>query len=107
QEDPLGPAVIARLVRAELSRPVEGDPPRAEVALEGGNRGGRRVARMYAGVDRVVLCRQPEGVVADRMQHPATAAAAEMRDRVADRIVLEMAHVGLAAWVRRHLEHVF
>ena len=31
QEDPLGPAVVARLVRAELARPVDRDAPRAEL----------------------------------------------------------------------------
>ena len=106
QEDPLRPAVVARLVGAELPRPVEGDAPAAEVLLEGGDRGGGRVARVHAGVDRMVLRRQPEGVVADRVQDLQAAAAAEVRDRVADRVVLEVAHVRLAARVGQHLEHV-
>ena len=34
QEDPLRPAVVARLVGAELARPVDRDAPLAELALE-------------------------------------------------------------------------
>ena len=34
QEDPLGPAVVARLVRAELARPVDRDAPPPELLLE-------------------------------------------------------------------------
>ncbi len=48
QEEPLRPAVVARLVRAELARPVDRDPPLAELALEGLDRRGRRVARVNA-----------------------------------------------------------
>ncbi len=40
------------------------------------------------------------------MEHAASGAAVEMRDRVADRVVLQVAHVGLARGVRQHLEHV-
>ena len=51
---------------------------------------------MLAGADRVILGRQAEGVIAHRMDHDVPAAPAEMRDRVADRVDLEMADVGLA-----------
>ena len=106
QEDPLRPAVVARLVGAELARPVDRDAPGAELALEGGDRrlGGR--ARVLAGLDRVVLGGQAERVVAHRVQHAHAVAAAEVRDRVTDRVVLQVPHVGLAGRVREHLEHV-
>ncbi len=100
QEDPLRPAVVARLVGAELARPVDRDPPLAELALELGDRLGGRVARVLAGLDRVVLGRQAERVVAHRVQHAAPRAAVEVGDRVADRVVLEMPDVGLARGVR-------
>ena len=61
---------------------------------------------MLAGADRVVLGRQPEGVVAHRMQHAHALAAAEVGDRVADRVVLQMPDVRLAAGIGQHLEHV-
>ena len=106
QEDPLRPAVVARLVGAELARPVDRDAPRAELALEGGDRLRGRLARVLAGLDRVVLGRQAERVVAHRVQDPHAVAAAEVGDRVADGVVLQVPHVGLAGGVGQHLEHV-
>ncbi len=96
QEDPLRPAVVARLVGAELARPVDRDAPRAELALEGRDRLLGRLARVLAGLDRVVLGRQAERVIAHRVQHFHPVAAPEVRDRVTDRVVLQMPHVGLA-----------
>ncbi len=106
QEDPLRPAVVARFVRGELARPVDRDPPRAELALEGRDRLGRRVARVDAGLDRVVLGGQAEGVVAHRVQHAVAEAPVEVRDRVADGVDLQVPDVGLAAGVGQHLQHV-
>src|SRR4051794_37383983 len=40
------------------------------------------------------------------MQHATSGAPVEVRDRIADGVVLEVAHVGLARGVRQHLEHV-
>ena len=61
---------------------------------------------MLAGLDRVVLRRQAERVVAHRVQHAAAGAAVEVRHRVADGVVLQVPHVRLAGRVRQHLEHV-
>ncbi len=106
QEQPLRPAVVRRLVGAELARPVDRDAPVAELALELGDRGLGRLARVLAGADRVVLGRQAEGVVAERVQDAVAVAATEVRDRVADRVDLQVADVRLAGGVRQHLEHV-
>ena len=106
QEDPLGPAVVARLVGAELARPVDRDAPGAELALEGGDRGVGGGARVLPGLDRVVLRGQAERVVAHRVQDAHAVAAAEVRDGVTDGVVLQVPHVGLAGRVREHLEHV-
>ena len=106
QEDPLGPAVVLGRVGADLARPVDRDPPLAELALEGGDRALGRDARWLAGLDRVVLRRQAEGVVAHRVDHLEAVAAAEVGDRVADGVALEMADVGLAGGVGQHLQHV-
>ena len=100
QEDPLRPAVVARLVRAELARPVDRDAPLAELPPERLDRRVRRVARVLAGRDRVVLGRQAERVVAHRLQDPPPGAAVEVGDRVADRVDLQVADVRLAAGVR-------
>ncbi len=106
QEDPLRPAVVARFVRGQLARPVDRDAPGTELPLEGGDRGRCRDARVHPGLDRMVLGRQAEGVVAHRVQHQVAEAATEVRDRVADRVHLEVTDVRLAARVRKHLEHV-
>ena len=106
EEDPLGPAVVAGLVRAELARPVDRDPPLPELALERGDRARGRLPRVLARLDRVVLGGQPERVVAHRVQDPRAVAAPEVGDRVADRVGLEMPHVRLAARVGQHLQHV-
>ena len=106
QEDPLRPAVDPRLVGAELARPVDRDPPLAKLALKRGDRGVRGVARMLSGGDRVVLGGQAEGVVTHRVQHAAAGATVEVRDRVADRVDLQVADVRLAARIGQHLEHV-
>ena len=106
QEDPLRPAVVLRLVGAELAPPVDRDAPGAELAPELRDRRVGRPRRMLAGLDRVVLGRQAERVVAHRMQHPHAVAAAVVGERVAHRVVLQVADVGLARRVGQHLEHV-
>ena len=106
QEDPLGPAVVLGRVGGEFARPVDRDPPLAELAAEGLDRALGRDPRRLAGFDRVVLGRQAEGVVAHRVDHLEAVAAAEVGDRVADRVALEVADVGLARGVGQHLQHV-
>ncbi len=106
QEDPLGPAVVLGRVGAELARPVQGDAPLAELAAERLDGGLGRVTGGLAGLDRVVLGRQPEGVVAHRVNHLEAVAAAEVGDRVADGVALEVADVGLPGGVGEHLEDV-
>ena len=106
QEDPLGPAVVLGLVGAELARPVDRHAPLPELLLEGRDRRLGRLARVLAGLDRVVLGRQPERVVAHRVQHAVAVPAPEVGDRVAHRVRLQMADVRLARRVGQHLEHV-
>jgi hypothetical protein len=105
-EDPLRPAVVRRLVRAELATPVDRDAPGAELAAELLDRVVGRDRRMLAGPDRMVLCGQAERVIAHWVQHPHPVAAPEVGEHVAHRVVLQVAHVGLARGVRQHLEHV-
>ena len=57
-------------------------------------------------LDRGVLGGQAEGVVAHRAQHLEAAAAAQVRDDVADRVVEDVPHVQLARGVREHLDDV-
>ncbi len=106
QEDPLRPAVVLGRVGRQFARPVDRDAPLAELALEGLDRTLRRHSRRLSGLDRVVLGRQAEGVVAHRVDHLEALAAAEVGDRVADRVALEVADVGLPGGVGQHLQHV-
>src|SRR5437764_8062476 len=61
---------------------------------------------MNPSADGVVLGREPERVVTHRMQDALADPAAEVRDRVAERVVLQVPDVRLAAGIRKHLEHV-
>ena len=106
EEDPLRPAVVLGRVGRQFARPVDRDPPLAELALEGGDRALGRDPWRLAGFDRVVLRRQAEGVVAHRVDHLEAVAAAEVGDRVADRVALEVADVRFARGVGQHLQHV-
>ena len=106
QEDPLRPAVEARIAGGELARPVDRDAPLAELALELRDRGVRRLARVLPRLDRVVLGGQPERVVAHRVQHAVAGAAVEVGDGVADGVDLQVPDVRLAARVGQHLEDV-
>ena len=106
QEDPLRPAVVRRLVRAELATPVDRDAPAMEPVAICRDRPVGGDPRVHAGLDRVVLRGQAERVIAHRVQHAPADPPVEVRDRVAERVVLQMADVRLAARVRQHLEHV-
>ena len=106
EEDPLRPAVVAGLVGAELARPVDRDAPAHELLAEGRDGLLGRLPRMLAGLDRVVLGRQPEGVIAHRVHDAVAAAAPEVGDGVAHRVGLQVADVRLAGGVGQHFEDV-
>ena len=106
EEEPLRPAVVSGLAACDLARPVDRDPPRLELAPELLDRGPVesrgcspvRIAWFSAG--------SPEGVIAHRVDHLEAVAAPEMGDGIPDRVVLQMADVGLARGIGEHLEHV-
>jgi hypothetical protein len=106
QEDPLRPAVVRRIVRGVLAAPVDRDPPALEPVPVGGDRALGRLPRRHAGLDRVVLGREAERVVAHRMHDAKAAPPAVVRDRVAERVVLQVSDVRLARRVGEHLEDV-
>ena len=68
EEDPLRPLVVRRIGRIHLARPVEGEADALELAAEIGHVLDGHVARVLAGLDRVVLRRQAERVPADRVE---------------------------------------
>src|ERR1051326_8465726 len=68
-EQPLRPAVIARIAGIDLARPVVAGADQLELSPEVPRVLVRRLARMLAGLDRVLLGRQAERVPAHRMEH--------------------------------------
>jgi hypothetical protein len=61
---------------------------------------------VLTGLDRVVLRRQPEGVVAHRLQDPPARAPVEVGHGISDGVDLQVADVRLARGVGQHHEHI-
>src|SRR5581483_10791082 len=61
---------------------------------------------MDPGPDRMVLSRQSERVVTHGVKHAPADAPVKVRERVTQRVVLQMPDVRLTAWIREHLEDV-
>ena len=106
EEEPLRPAVVGRIGGGDLAAPVDRPahpvhllPDVDDVALGDD-------ARMAAFLDRGILCREPECVVAHRTQHLHPLAPAQMGDHVPDRVIERVPHVEIAGRVRQHLDDV-
>ena len=107
QEDPLRPAVERDVGRRDAAPRVvaEAEPPQLAAHRRDVLR--RRDLGMLAGVDGIALRRQPERVVADRVQDVAALHAHEARDDVGADVAERMADVQpRPARVREHVEHV-
>jgi hypothetical protein len=61
---------------------------------------------MLAGTDGMILSGQPEGVETHWMEHPLALPTHEVRDGVADGIVLEVTDVGFTAGVGKHFQDI-
>ena len=106
QEQPLGPAVVLRLVRRDLPVPVDHPAQPAHLAADVRDVPLDDLPRMSALADRRVLGGQPERVPAHRAQDVPARSPAVMRDDVAQRVVEDVAHVQRPRGIREHLEHV-
>ncbi len=107
QENPLCPAVIARVGRAEFAVPVVRQSDPLHLPLECRDVLSRRDGRMDAGLHRILFSRQPEGVPAHRMQHVEALHAFVARDDVGRRIAFEMADMQAGpGGIREHVEAV-
>jgi len=82
QEDPLRPLVVLRVGRRDLAVVVEREPEPLQLRAESLHVFFRDDRRVDAVLDRVVLGRQPERVVADREQHVVALHAPLARDDV-------------------------
>jgi len=106
QEQPLGPAVVLRLVSRDFAIPVDRPAEPAHLGADRGDVPLGDLTRMAAAADRRVLCRQAERVEPHRPQNREAVAAPEMRDDVPQRVVEDVAHMEVPGGVRKHLEHV-
>ena len=104
QEDPLRPPVVADVGGRELTAVIVTQPEPPQLALHVGDvvLGGNR--RMLSGVERVLLGRQPERVIAERVQHVAARHAQEAREHVGPDVAERMADMqSRAAGVGEHV----
>jgi hypothetical protein len=107
QEDPLRPPVERRVGGGHAAALVVAQPQRPELAAHGGDvlLGGG--AGVLARLDRVLLSRQAERVVAHGVQHVATAHPLEAGEDVGPDVAQGVAHVeSRSAWVGEHVQHV-
>ena len=105
QEDPLRPAVVVDVGGGRAAARVVAEAERAQLALHVGDvrLGGH--ARVRAGLHRELLGREPERVVAHRVQHVEAGHAAEPRVHVGGDEAERVAHVQAdTARVREHVE---
>ena len=94
-------------MRRDLAVPVDRPAEAAHLPADRGDVPVGDLARVAALLDRRVLGRQAEGVVAHRAQHGVAVPAAEVGDDVPERVVQDVAHVHpVRRRVREHLEHV-
>ncbi len=104
QEDPLRPPVVGDVRGRELAPAVVAEPEPAELPPHVGDvvPGGDR--RVLPGVERVLLGRQPERVIAERVQHVVARHAQEARVHVGPDVAERVADVQpRAAGVGEHV----
>ena len=102
QEQPLVPLVVVGVAGGQLTRPVDGQAQRLQLALHVGDVVARPLGRRHAVGHGGVLGRQAESVPAHGLQHVAALHAHEAREHVADGVVAHMAHVQPARGVGKH-----
>ena len=93
QEDPLGPADVFGIGGGDLAVPVVAEAEGFQLALEGGDVGDGGDRRMLAGLDRVLLRGQAEGVPAHRVEDVVALAALGAADDVGGGVALRVADV--------------
>ncbi len=106
QEEPLIPAVVFRIAGGDFAVPVVGKGEAPVGALHLFDVGEGPVARRPIVLDGGVFGGEPERVPTHGMQHVEAAHPHMAGERVADRVVADVANVKSAARVRQHLKHV-
>ena len=107
QEDPLRPAVVVDVGGGDARGASRGRGPAPELAAHVGDVRLGGDARVLAGLHRVLLGGQAEGVVAHRVQHVVAGHALEAGVDVGADVAERVPDVEAgAARVREHVEHV-
>ena len=107
QEDPLRPAVVGRIAGHDLAAVIVRQPQPAQLAAHDVRVPPDGDGRVLAGVDRVLLGGQPEGVEAERVQHVAAGHALVAAEHVGADVAQRMPDVQPdAAGVREEVEQV-
>ncbi len=105
-EEPLVPLVVLGVAGRELALPGIADAEALELPLHVRDVAAGRDLGMNAVLDRGVLRWQTECIPPERVQHVVTAHPLHARQRVADAVVADVPHVGMAGGIREHLEAV-
>ncbi len=107
EEDPLRPAVVVDVGGGDAPPRVVPEAERPQLAPHVGDVRLGGDPRVLAGLHRVLLGREAEGVVAHRVQHVVAAHAHEARVDVGADVAERMTHVeARTTRVREHVEHV-
>ena len=89
----MAPLEIPRLGSICLTAPVVAEAEALDLSLEVGDIFLGRLARMLAGLNRVLPGRQPEGIPTHWMQHMLATHAFKARQDIGSRVAFRMAHV--------------
>ncbi len=105
-EQPLVPVVVVGQTGGQLALPRVADAQALQLPLHVRDVAERGFLWMDAALDCGVLRRQAESVPPERMQHIEALQPLHPRDDVADDVVADVPHVGVARRVGKHLEAV-
>lgn len=103
-EDPLGPTHVARIDGGEGTTVVEAQAHAVQLATHVGDVLLSSDARMLAGLDRILLGRQAEGVIAHGVQHVLALHTMVAADHIGGKVAQRVTHMQTLA--RRIREHV-
>src|SRR5262249_49729736 len=106
EEEPLCPFVVVGLEGPYFSVPVVGNPHALKGRLTGFDVLQCPIAWMQLVLDGRILSRQTKGVPAKRMENVVSTHHPVTRERVANAVVSEVAHMDVAGRIGEHLENV-
>src|SRR5207245_1063013 len=107
QEDPLRPLEVGRIGGVDLAIPVVTETEHLDLPAKGRDVPLRRLARMSAGFDGVLLSRQSKRVPAHGVKYIAAAHALVASQDVRGGVALGMSDMqACPAWVREHVQDV-